>query len=122
MSPRSIGALELEERGSTIVARITGELDMSNVGQTEATITLSVTPDTHRLVIDLTETTFLDSTGIRMIFQLAHQLRSRRHQLRLVADTDTLVHRVLVLSRLDAVVPIDTSLGAALAAAESNGV
>ena len=121
MSPRSIGTLELEERGPTIVARIAGELDLSNVDETEATIALSVTPDTRGLVIDLTDTTFLDSTGIRMIFELAARLRSRRHQLRLVADTSTLVHRVLVLSQLDATVPVDASLAAALAAAEDSG-
>jgi anti-sigma B factor antagonist/stage II sporulation protein AA (anti-sigma F factor antagonist) len=118
MSPKSIGTLELEERGPTIVARIAGELDLSNVDDTEATIVLSVTPDTKGLVIDLTGTTFLDSTGIRMIFQLAGRLRSRRHQLRLVADETTLVHRVLVLSQLDSIVPVDSSLAAALAAAE----
>jgi anti-sigma B factor antagonist len=121
MSARSIGTLALEERGPTIVARIAGELDLSNVDETEATIALSVTPDTQGLVIDLTDTTFLDSTGIRMIFELAARLRSRRHQLRLVADTSTLVHRVLMLSQLDAIVPVDASLAAALAAAEESG-
>ena len=116
MSPGAIGRIELEERGPTIVARITGELDLSNVAETEATIVLSVTPDTEGLVIDLTETTFLDSTGIRMLFDLAERLRSRRHQFRLVADTTTLVHRVLELSQLAALVPVDASLAAALEA------
>lgn len=116
----AIGTVELEERGPTIVARIAGELDLSNVDETESTIALSVTPDMHGLVIDLTDTTFLDSTGVRMIFELAARLRARRHHLRLVADTTTLVHRVLVLSQLDAVVPVDPSLADALdAAAES---
>ncbi|MGH8983248.1 MAG: STAS domain-containing protein [Acidimicrobiia bacterium] len=113
----AIGTVELEERGPTIVARIAGELDLSNVDETESMIALSVTPDTHGLVIDLTDTTFLDSTGVRMIFGLASRLRARRHQLRLVADTTTLVHRVLVLSQLDTIVPVDTSLADALDAA-----
>jgi len=112
-----IGTVELEERGPTMVARIVGELDLSNVDETESAIALSVTPDMDGLVLDLTETTFLDSTGVRMIFELASRLRARRHQLRLVADATTLVHRVLVLSQLDALVPVDTSLDDALKAA-----
>jgi anti-anti-sigma factor len=110
----AIGTVEVEERGPTIVARIAGELDLSNVDETQSTIALSVTPDMQGLVIDLTETTFLDSTGIRMIFELASRLRARRHQLRLVSDTTTLVHRVLVVSQLDAIVPVDSSLADAL--------
>jgi anti-sigma B factor antagonist len=112
-----IGTIEFEERGPTLVARIAGELDLSNVEEAESTIALSVTPDMGGLIIDLTDTTFLDSTGVRMIFELASRLRARRHQLRLVADTTTLVHRVLVLSRLDALVPVDASLDSALEAA-----
>jgi anti-anti-sigma factor len=115
-----IGTIELEERGPTIVARIAGELDLSNVEEAESTIALSVTPDVRGLIIDLTDTTFLDSTGVRMIFALASRLRSRRHHLRLVADSTTLVHRVLVLSQLDALVPVDASLDSALQATASS--
>ncbi|MGH9048214.1 MAG: STAS domain-containing protein [Acidimicrobiia bacterium] len=111
--------MEIDARGPMLVARILGELDLSNVDETESTITMAVTPDTGALVIDLSKTTFLDSTGIRMIFELASRLRARRHELRLVADATTLVHRVLVLSQLDEVVRVEASLTDALNAAET---
>ncbi|HEX6311648.1 MAG TPA: STAS domain-containing protein [Acidimicrobiia bacterium] len=120
MTTSEIGKLELEHHGPVLVARIKGEVDLSNVDEMGATIMSSVTPDMHGLVIDLTDTTFLGSTGVRMLFELADRLRARRHHLRLVADQSALVRRVLVLSELDNVVPIDADLSAALTAAAAD--
>jgi anti-anti-sigma factor len=116
MSP--IGEVEVDQRGSVLVAEISGEVDLSNVGEMERVIALSVGRDTHDVVLDLTPTMFIDSTGVRMIFELARRLRVRRHRFRLVAGEETLVHRVIAMTQLHEVVPVDASLDAALVALE----
>jgi anti-anti-sigma factor len=111
-----IGRAEVDDREGVVLAQVIGEVDLSNVDDVESEIASAIKPDTRGLVLDLTPTTYLDSTGIRMIFQLARRLQDRRHDLRLVAADDTLVHRVLVVTQMHDVVPIDGSVDAAVAA------
>lgn len=114
-----IGHAEVEDRDGVVLARVIGEVDLSNVDDVEEKILSAIQPGTRGLVLDLMPTTYLDSTGIRMIFQIARRLQDRRHNLRLVATSDTLVHRVLAVTQMDDVVPIETSVSAAVAALES---
>ncbi len=111
-----LAELELEEVGHTLVARVRGEIDLSNVEDLRARLVAAVSHDWERLVLDLTETSYLDSTGVRLLFELADRLHGRRQQLRLVVADRALVRRVVVLTQLDARVPIDATLAAALAA------
>ncbi len=111
-----IGHTEVDDRDGVVLARVIGEVDLSNVDEMESAIALAIKPETRGLVLDLTPTTYLDSTGIRMIFQLARRLQDRRHDLRLVAGDGTLVHRVLAVTQMHEVVPIDGSVDAAVAA------
>jgi anti-anti-sigma factor len=113
---KSIGQAELELHGDVLVARVVGEIDLSNVDDIEATITQSVTPETTGLLLDFTPTTYLDSAGIRMVFELARRLEARRHRLRLVAGSETLVHRVITLTQLSDTVPVDRTVADALGA------
>jgi anti-anti-sigma factor len=114
-----IGHAEVEYRDGVVLARVIGEVDLSNVDDLAQKILSAIRPDTRGLVLDLTPTTYLDSTGIRMIFQIAERLQDRRHDLRLVAADGTLVYRVLAVTQMQDVVPIDGSVGAAVAALES---
>jgi anti-anti-sigma factor len=111
-----LAELELEEVDSTLVARLRGEIDLSNVEDLRARLVAAVSHDSESLVLDLTETTYLDSTGVRLLFELADRLQDRRQQLRLVVTDAALVRRVLVLTQLEGQVPIDATLADALAA------
>jgi len=115
-----IGSTEIEERDGLVLARLIGEVDLSNVDDLESAIARAIKPETRGLVLDLTATTYLDSTGIRMIFHLARRLQDRRHDLRLVATDDSLVHRVLAVTQMHEVVPIEPSVEAAMAALASD--
>jgi anti-anti-sigma factor len=67
------------------------------------------------LVLDLSETRYLDSSGVRMVFELAHRLRMRRQDLQLVAPDGSNVKRVLAMTEVEQIVPIAGSVGAAVA-------
>ena len=110
--------LEFEEIGRSLVARLRGEVDLSNVENVRARLVAAVSHDAERMVLDLTETTYLDSTGVRLLFELAERLHGRRQQLLLVVADTALVRRVLVLTQLDEQVPIVATLADALAATE----
>jgi anti-anti-sigma factor len=94
--------------GSVPVCEVRGELDASNVEYVREQILDAATSEAPGMVIDLTETTYLDSAGVRILFELARRLRSRRQELRIAVPTDGIVRRVLVLTALCDVVPLET--------------
>ena len=95
---------------SVPVCELRGELDASNVDGVQTAILDQVGNDVPGLVLDLTATTYLDSAAVRILFDLARRLRSRRQELRLVVPPDGVVRRVLVLTALADVVPLDESI------------
>jgi hypothetical protein len=54
-----------------------------------------------------------------LLFELTQRLHARRRQLRIVVTDEALVRRVILLTKLDDQVPLDTSVDAALAALRS---
>jgi anti-anti-sigma factor len=92
---------------SVPVCELRGELDASNVDRVQTALLDCVTKDVPGLVLDLTDTSYLDSAGVRILFDLARRLRARRQELRLVVPPDGVVRRVLVLTALADVVPVD---------------
>ncbi len=112
----NLARLHLEQRGRALVVRIEGEIDLSNADQIRDDVTNAVLHDAAGVALDLTATTYLDSSGIRLLFDLAQRLHSRRQQLVLVVTDQALVRRVIVLTKLDEAVPLHATLDDALAA------
>ena len=103
-----------ELRGSMAIARVVGEIDASNVVWVEERIRMPLTNRCDGLAVDLTGTTYLDSTGIAMLFRLAAELRQHQQELRLVLAEGSPIARMAALSGLESAVPTHASLDAAL--------
>jgi stage II sporulation protein AA (anti-sigma F factor antagonist) len=113
-----LAEISFDDRGAVLIARLDGEVDLSNVDEIRGQLVDAVTHDTENVILDLTETKYLDSTGVRLLFELAERLQGRRQQLRLVVNDGALVRRVVVLTQLDQRVPLDATVEAALAAVQ----
>lgn len=87
--------LQLELGSDVPVARIVGELDASNAAAFTARLKESVPNSAIGLVLDLSETSYLDSSGVHLIFDLAGALRRRQQTLQLVVPPDTFVADVV---------------------------
>ena len=92
------------------VVRVCGEIDLSNASQVRDAIGAAVDTDAV-VVVDLSRTVYLDSTGIAMLFRLAERLRYNRQELRLVIPPDAKILSVVRLTKLDQVVPVLPGLG-----------
>ncbi len=97
---------------------LVGEIDLSNVTQIETGIRAAVPCTALGLVLDLSGVDYLDSTGLRLLFQLSRELRDRQQELQLVVPSRSRLRRVLELGgvpgTITVVVPPDrTSQGAA---------
>jgi anti-anti-sigma factor len=102
--------VEFASLGDAVVARVSGEVDLSNATSVREQVLEAVPNSASALVLDLTETSYLDSSGVRLIFELAERLRNRGQEFELVVPEGSLIRRVLLLTRVDAVVPLSTSV------------
>lgn len=87
--------LFLELGSDTPVARVVGEVDASNAASLAARLKEAVPNSAIGLVLDLSQTTYLDSSGIHLIFDLADALRRRQQMLQLVVAPETFVADVV---------------------------
>jgi anti-anti-sigma factor len=107
-----------EQHGDVAVAAIEGEIDSSNVHEVGERLRALLTNRSTALVVDLTGTTYLDSAGINLLFELAGELTDRQQRLRLVVPASTPVLRMLTIAGLIGTVPTHETRAAALEAAD----
>ena len=65
---------------------------------------------TAPVIVDLGPVTFMDSSGIAMLLRLAARLQVRQQQIRVVVPVNSPIRRVLELTNVDHVIPIDDVL------------
>lgn len=98
--------VQVRDDDSIPVCEVRGEIDASNVDSVLDRLVESVPNDASGLVLDLSRTMYLDSAGVRILFELARRMRARRQELRIAVPQDGIVRRVLVLTAVADVVPL----------------
>ena len=106
--------IAIERQGASVIARVTGEVDMTNSRYVGEELTRSVPNDAVHLVVDLSHTRYIDSAGIELLFDLSRRLDRRRQDLRLVLPSGSPLRRVLSLTEIETAAPLHESLDAAL--------
>jgi len=112
-----LGNVEVREEEGVVVAQVSGELDLSNSPTTGKAIEAALPATARALVVDFTRLTFLDSSGVAMLFRLVRRLGDHRQQLHVVAPAGEAVGRVLEIVEFDQAAPVHAALDAALDAA-----
>jgi anti-anti-sigma factor len=108
--------VQIEQRDDDIVvARLTGELDISVAERAGRQIADAVPSSALGVVVDMGELEFMDSSGVSMLFSLARQVGGHRQQLRVVAPPGKPVSRVLEIVEFGRAAPVDADLDSALA-------
>lgn len=85
-------------RGRTVVAALTGEIDLSNADELLTAIVRFVSSDAALIVLDLSDVDHLDSAGIQLIYRLREDLRARGQSMSLVIPPDSAVDAALQLA------------------------
>jgi len=111
-----LAELEVLQDPRAPVVRIRGEIDLSNSAAIKSELIEALPHGAPGMVLDLTDTTYLDSSGVRLLFDLAERLHARRQRLGLVVTEAALVRRVLLLTKLDEAVPLHATVDDALLA------
>jgi anti-anti-sigma factor len=97
-----------------VVARLEGDIDISNAQELGDALLASLTNESSGLVLDLEPLEYLDSAGVHLILRLHGELRKRRQELYVVAPADAPLRVVLELTAADEVVPVFEEVGQAV--------
>jgi anti-anti-sigma factor len=89
--------LAVDEDGDTLVARVTGEIDLSNAALVGEEIRSRVANHSLGVVVDLSGLTYIDSAGLEVLFDLRRRLESRRQELTIAVPAESPVYRTLAL-------------------------
>jgi anti-anti-sigma factor len=93
------------------VIEVAGELDLYTGAELQAALDADETR--KAIVVDLSSTTFVDSTALGILVHTARRLQERARQFAVVSD-DTQTRRVFKITGLDRVLTISRTLDDAL--------
>ncbi|MGH3104568.1 MAG: STAS domain-containing protein [Gaiellaceae bacterium] len=103
----------VERVGDAVVVRLAGELDLYNAAAVRAVLLDSVRSGPKRLVVDLSEVRFLDSTTLGVLLETRSSLGSGGAFMLAAPGLET--RRTLEISGLDRHFAVHDSVGEALA-------
>lgn len=114
VAPRALTVVGIwQPYDGVCVIVLAGEIDLGNAGTIADALVGQLDPGPSRLVIDLSHVSFIDSSGINELLQLARRLSAIGGQVVLAAPTET-VARVFDIVKLGERVLVASSLEAAL--------
>jgi anti-anti-sigma factor len=93
--------LEVDDDGTVATVRLIGELDLASADQVRNCFGEIFASGRRRLVADLSELDFIDSTGLGVMVAALKRFRSDGGEMA-VADAAPRVRKVFELTRLDA--------------------
>ena len=112
-SPPPFALAELELQGPQRGVAVRGELDTATVPALRAKLEALVEAGPHRLVVDLSELSFVDSSGVTALLATRDQLRTRGGTLATICP-DPHVRRTFELTGTDALLGVAGSRQQAL--------
>jgi len=95
MTGATVGASA--ENGSMHIT-LSGEIDLANAVAVEDEIREALSNQPEMVSVDLTDLTYLDSAGVRILFALASRLQALRIVLEIIVPLDSPTRRLIELS------------------------
>ena len=97
--------IEIGPTAATSLVRLSGELDCASAPTLEGHLQRLLGGNADRVIVDLDDLTFIDSTGLNALLAATRRSHGSRDQLRIIEPVGQ-VARVFRLANLDQVLPI----------------
>ena len=111
-----MSALKIERVDGVGIARLDSDIDAANAARIRQELADCFQEGSDRVILDLTDTAYLDSAGIDMLFRLADRLRQRRSTLALVIAEGAQLQRLSRIVGLGRAMPVHDTVEDALRA------
>jgi anti-anti-sigma factor len=109
--------LDLEKIDSVPIAHVNEDIDAANAAATQQQLAEALGRDALSLIVDLSDTRYLDSAGIDMLLRLGGRLSHRRAKLLLVIPDTSQLKRLATIVGLPKAIDTYPSVEDALRAA-----
>jgi anti-anti-sigma factor len=109
-----IARITTELAGDVPIVAIEGEIDASNVDEVANSLRTAVSNRNPAVVVDLTATTYIDSAGLNLLFELGHELAERQQELHLIVAPSSPIARMVAIIGLDVSQPTHATRDEAL--------
>jgi anti-anti-sigma factor len=103
--------VDVKSDGETVHIVLAGEIDMANAPLVEDEVSEAITNHVTSATIDLGQVSYLDSAGLRFLFDLAARLPTLQIDLELIAPAGSASRRVAEMSGLVAVARVTPEAG-----------
>jgi anti-anti-sigma factor len=110
----------IRHEGELVVLEVSGEVDMANADRVRHELVAALPEGCETVVLDLANLLYIDSAGIRMLFEVSGELASRGIALAASAPPGSSIRKILAITKLDTLVPVRDSIDEAAAAAASS--
>jgi anti-sigma B factor antagonist len=107
------GIKERAVGGDTHVVSVSGEVDLFTAPEFKQRVMAPIAAGVDHVIVDLTETTFVDSSSLGVLIGAHRKLKQRNGSLVVVCDNDTIV-KTFKITGLDGVFTLVRSLDDAL--------
>jgi anti-anti-sigma factor len=107
--------IQFSDDERVVVARLSGEVDLSNAESIENAIAEATPNHALGLILDVSDLDYLDSAGIHLVYKLREKLRARSQTLRLVIPPHSPANDALRLAGVSGNIDTAESLEAAKA-------
>jgi anti-sigma B factor antagonist len=97
----SLADVQITLARHALIARLVGEIDMSNAEDLGATVIGATPNEAAGVVLDLSAVDYLDSAGIYVVFGMRPSLQARGQSLILVVPAESPVHDALRLAGVE---------------------
>jgi anti-sigma B factor antagonist len=101
--------------GPRVILAFAGELDVTSAAGAEEAMLLACADVSDRMILDLTDLAFMDSTGVRVLVRARRRLAERGAAIELAGLTPS-VSRIIHITGLDRAFVIHGTIEEALAA------
>lgn len=106
--------MDVGQSGSCVLVNVHGELDIATAPQLVAALETATQTEGEQLVVNLLDTSFIDSTGLTTLFRAYKQHEGNGSAFALVCGPDNMeIRRVIDLMGFNEVFTIHESLSAA---------
>ena len=102
----TMATVKTSAESGSIRIRLSGEIDLANIAAVEEEILAAVPDQPTAVSVDLTDLSYLDSTGMRILYGLASRLHSQRIVLELIVPFDAPTRRLIELSGFESIATV----------------
>ena len=96
-----------QTEGKTCVLAIVGELDLNTIAMLAAHVDAKLAENHTTLTLDLTDLTFMDSSGLRLLIDLHNRSRGEAWELTLIPSAHESAKTVLRITGADTALPFE---------------